>query len=64
MRIVIVGAGAVGSYLADRLALEGQDIVLVESDTERAAEVQGEIDCMVVTGNGASGSMYCSLNNL
>ncbi len=56
MRVVIVGAGAVGSYLADRLALEGQDVVLVESDPERAAEVQGEIDCMVVTGNGASAS--------
>jgi trk system potassium uptake protein TrkA len=56
MRIVVVGAGAVGSYLADRLALEGQDVVLVESDPERAAEVQGEIDCMVVTGNGASAS--------
>ena len=32
MRIVIVGAGAVGSYLAERLVLGGQDIVLVESD--------------------------------
>lgn len=56
MRIVIVGAGAVGSYLAERLALEGQDIVLVESDPRRAAEVQSEIDCMVITGNGASAS--------
>jgi trk system potassium uptake protein TrkA len=54
MRIVIVGAGAVGSYLADRFALEGQDVVLVESDPERAGQVQDEIDCMVVTGNGAS----------
>ncbi|MEA3502815.1 MAG: NAD-binding protein, partial [Actinomycetota bacterium] len=56
MRIVVVGAGAVGSYLADRLALEGQDVVLVESESDRAAEVQGQIDCMVVTGNGASAS--------
>lgn len=56
MRIVIVGAGAVGSYLAERLALEGQDVVLVESDERRAAEVQSEIDCMVVNGNGASSS--------
>ncbi len=60
MRIVIVGAGAVGSYLAERFALEGQDVVLVESDLERAAAIQGEIDCMVVTGNGASASVLRS----
>ncbi|MEX2422692.1 MAG: 2-dehydropantoate 2-reductase N-terminal domain-containing protein, partial [Acidimicrobiia bacterium] len=30
MRIVIVGAGAVGSYLAERLSIEGQDVVVIE----------------------------------
>ena len=54
MRIVIVGAGAVGSYLAERLAIEGQDVVVVESNPVRAAEVQSEVDCLVVPGNGAS----------
>lgn len=54
MRIVIIGAGAVGSYLAERLAMEGQDVVVVESDPVRAAELQSEIDCLVVNGNGAS----------
>ncbi|MCP3973340.1 MAG: Trk system potassium transporter TrkA [bacterium] len=54
MRIVIVGAGAVGSYLAERLSSEGQDIVLIESDAARAAELQTELDVLVVVGNGAS----------
>ncbi len=54
MRIVIVGAGAVGSYLAMRLSSEGQDVVVIESDERRAAEVQEELDVLVVVGNGAS----------
>jgi trk system potassium uptake protein TrkA len=54
MRIVIVGAGAVGSYLAEKLSYEGQDVVVIESDPERAAIAQSEIDCLVITGNGAS----------
>jgi trk system potassium uptake protein len=54
MRIVIVGAGAVGSYLAERLSAEGQDVVVIEDDEERAAELQDRIDALVITGNGAS----------
>ncbi len=54
MKIVIVGAGAVGSYLAERFSLEGQDVVVIESDPGRAAQVQGELDALVITGNGAS----------
>ncbi len=54
MRVVIVGAGAVGSYLAERLSLEGQDVVMIEADAVRAAEVQDQIDCLVIHGNGAS----------
>ncbi|MFP5331707.1 MAG: Trk system potassium transporter TrkA [Acidimicrobiia bacterium] len=54
MRIVIVGAGAVGSYLAERLSTEGQDVVVIEDDEERAAELQERVDALVITGNGAS----------
>lgn len=56
MKIIIVGAGAVGSYLAQRFSVEGQDVVVIESDPERAAQVQDELDCLVITGNGASAS--------
>ncbi len=57
MRIVIVGSGAVGSYLAERLSTEGQDVVVIEHDARRAAEVQETIDALVITGNGASASV-------
>lgn len=54
MRIVIVGAGAIGSFLAEKLSAERQDVVVIESDPEVAAIAQNEIDCLVITGNGAS----------
>lgn len=57
MRIIIVGAGAVGSHLAERLSAEGQDIVVIEANAARAAELQADLDCLVIPGNGASRSV-------
>jgi trk system potassium uptake protein len=57
MRIIIVGAGAVGSYLAERLSAEGQDVVVIEGDKNRAAQLQETIDALVIHGNGASPSV-------
>ncbi len=57
MRIIIVGAGAVGSYLAERLSAEGQDVVVIEDDEGRASQLQDTIDALVLTGNGASAPM-------
>lgn len=54
MRVVVIGAGAVGSYLADRLSTEGQDVVVIDNDPARAAELQENLDALVVVGNGAS----------
>lgn len=54
MKIVIVGAGAVGSYLAQRLSAEGQDVVVIESEDGRAAQSQASLDVLVISGNGAS----------
>jgi trk system potassium uptake protein TrkA len=54
MRILIVGAGAVGFHLAQHLSEEGHDIVLVDRDPERAAYAQDQLDIMAITGNGAS----------
>ena len=54
MRIVIVGAGAVGSYLAERLSSEGQDVVVIEGNEKRAHQLQESLDALVLHGNGAS----------
>jgi len=54
MRILIVGAGEVGYHLAERLSAEGQDVVLVEQDPDRADHVSEMLDVLTVVGNGAS----------
>jgi trk system potassium uptake protein len=54
VRIVIVGAGNVGSYLAERLSGQGQDVVVVERDEGRASDLQDSLDAIVIHGNGAS----------
>ena len=53
MRVVIVGAGEVGSYLAERLTKENHEVVVVEQDPERARHVEQHIDALVITGSGS-----------
>ncbi|HUF96419.1 MAG TPA: Trk system potassium transporter TrkA [Acidimicrobiia bacterium] len=54
MRIIVVGAGAVGSYLAERLSQDGQDVTVIEDNSAIAADLQDSIDALVIRGNGAS----------
>ncbi len=54
MKVLIVGAGAVGFTLAEHLSEEGHDIVLVDQDAERASFSQDQLDIMTIAGNGAS----------
>ncbi len=57
MRIVIVGGGADGSHLAERLVAEGDDVTIIESDANRAAHLRERLDAQVIEGNGASPSI-------
>ncbi|NNC92857.1 MAG: hypothetical protein HKN80_10230, partial [Acidimicrobiia bacterium] len=57
MRIVIVGAGAVGSHLAERLSIEGQDVVVIDNDPYMVDQLQSSLDILAVQGNGASPSI-------
>lgn len=52
MRIIVVGAGEVGSYIADRLSREGVDVIVIERDAKRAAHLAETVDVEVITGSG------------
>jgi trk system potassium uptake protein TrkA len=51
---VIVGAGEVGWYLAQRLGAEDIDVVVVEVDPVRADALSSELDVQVIKGSGSS----------
>jgi trk system potassium uptake protein TrkA len=57
MKIVVVGAGEVGTHITSLLSEEGNDVILIDADPERASAAQGTLDAMVVEGNGASVSV-------
>lgn len=54
MKIIIVGAGDVGHYLCQVLSEGGHGVTLIESDLDRADEIEENLDVRVIRGNGAS----------
>jgi trk system potassium uptake protein TrkA len=54
MRIVIIGAGLVGTQLASYLIQEKHDVSLIESNEERARYASNRLDCLVIHDEGNS----------
>ena len=54
MRILIVGAGAIGFQLSKRLSHDGYDITVVEVDARRVKRVSDQLDVLLVEGSGTS----------
>ena len=52
MDIVIVGAGEVGSHLADILSREAHRVSVIDSDAEKVARLNEAHDCRVLLGDG------------
>ncbi len=57
MKIIIVGAGEVGFNIANRLAVENKDVVVIDKDPVAIRRVSDNIDVQVVTGSGSSPSV-------
>ncbi|MDX8381479.1 MAG: Trk system potassium transporter TrkA [Ghiorsea sp.] len=57
MNIIILGAGEVGFHIAMRLASEGHDVAVVDSDKERVQRVSDTMDVRTVLGNAAHPSV-------
>ena len=53
MKILILGAGQVGSSVAANLSSEANDITLVDSNLDVLAELRDRLDIQTVSGNAA-----------
>ncbi|HKL31148.1 MAG TPA: NAD-binding protein, partial [Tangfeifania sp.] len=54
MKVVIAGAGEVGTHLARMLSNEDHDIVLMDDSLEKLSKLSGDVDLMTVTGSAHS----------
>lgn len=57
LKIIIVGAGNVGSTLVEQLAHEGHDITIIDIVARKIQAITDNYDVMGIVGNGASYSV-------
>ncbi len=54
MRVIVIGAGEVGFYIAGRLSEEGKDVVVIDRNERALQRVADALDVMTLLGNGGS----------
>ena len=57
MKIIVIGAGEVGTYLSHLLSGEGHEVTVIESNEQKAAMLDEQINARVLNGNGSSAGM-------
>ena len=53
-KILVLGLGGVGYYLAKRLVHEGYSVTVIENDSQMVRLADGEIDARLFQGNAMS----------
>ncbi|MBW1901534.1 MAG: Trk system potassium transporter TrkA [Deltaproteobacteria bacterium] len=54
MKIIIVGAGEVGFYIAQKLSEENQNVVLIDKDPQKIKRITEDLDVQALLGGGTS----------
>ena len=62
MRILIVGAGKLGSLLAKKLSEKGHDVIVIDVDRQRAEQVAAEADVAAYARDATDPSVYDEIN--
>ena len=54
MKIIVAGAGEVGSHLAKMLSGEFHDIIVIDPDEDRLKNIESNLDILTITGSATS----------
>ena len=54
MKIIIAGAGVVGTHLAKMLSLENHSIVVIDTNNERLLNLESHLEVITINGSSAS----------
>jgi trk system potassium uptake protein TrkA len=57
VKAIVIGAGKVGYHIAEQLARESNDVVLIDTSEQALAPAREALDVLPVLGNGASPSV-------
>ncbi len=63
MRVVVVGAGEVGTHVAQLLSREGSDVTVIESNADRISQIDKFLDVSVVHGSATDLEVRASLDH-
>ena len=56
MRVVVLGAGTVGTWIADLLCRDGHSVTIVDADAEKVRMVNDRLDVRSLTGSASQSS--------
>jgi len=62
MKIAIVGAGAIGNYIAGVLSHEKHDVTILDKDEEKLNELSSSYDLLAIKGNAASANSLIKMD--
>ncbi len=54
MRVLIYGAGEVGTHLAKMLCNANHDVILMDEDDDKLQQIEAHYDLMTIVGSGTS----------
>ena len=57
-RVIIVGAGQVGSHIAEHLSNSGYNVVVIDEDEDKVREARDMADVASLVGNGCNAELY------